>query len=89
VIVVDQNRNVKLDLAAIEGVGIHNVIEVESHQINRVLGSTSHYIRFHGGGEVRFAYNDQGKLIELSARDCGFSLTNKNELFFHRTKKSG
>jgi hypothetical protein len=89
VIDVDQNRNVKLDLATIEAVGIHNVIEVESHQINRVLGSTSHYIRFHGGGEVRFAYNDQGKLIELSARSCGFSLTNKNELFFHRAKKSG
>lgn len=89
VIDVDKDRNVKLELAAIESVGIHNVIEVESHQINRVLGSTSHYVRFHGGGEVRFAYNDQGKLIELSARDCGFSLSNKNELLFHRAPKKG
>jgi hypothetical protein len=87
VIDIARNRNVKLDLEAIESVGIHNVIEVESHQITRIAGSTSHFIRFHGGGEVRFAYNDQGKLIELSAQHCAFSLSNKNELLFQKAGK--
>lgn len=87
VIDIAKDRNVKLDLETIESVGIHNVIDVETHQITRVAGSTSHFVRFHGGGEVRFAYNDRGKLIELSADNCAFSLSNKNELLFQKAKK--
>jgi hypothetical protein len=87
VIDIAKDRNVTLNLETIESVGIHNLIEVETHLINSVAGSTSHFVRFHGGGEVRFAYNNQGKLIELSAEDCDFSLSNKNELLFQKTKK--
>jgi hypothetical protein len=86
---ISKNRDVKLDLETIESVGIHNLLEVETHQITRVVGSTSHFVRFHGGGEVSFAYNHQGKLIELSAQACGFSLSNKNELLFRKAKKQG
>jgi hypothetical protein len=87
VINIAKNRDVKLDLEEIQSVGIYNVIEVETHQITHVAGSTSHFVRFHGGGEVSFAYNHQGKLIELSAKDCGFSLSNKNELLFRKAQK--
>jgi len=80
---VDKERNVTLDLETITAVGIKNLSEVETHQINRVMGSISHFVRFHGGGEVRFAYNHEGKLIELSAQNCGFALSGKNELLFH------
>jgi len=89
VIDIARDRNVTLDLKTIESVGIHNVIEVETHQITRVAGSTSHFIRFHGGGEVRFAYNHQGKLIELSAENCAFSLSNGNELLFQKATPKG
>lgn len=84
---IDKDRNVKLDLKTIESVGIHNVIDVETHRISRVLGSTSHFVRFHGGGEVRFAYNDQGALIDLTAENCAFSVSNENELLFRKAKK--
>jgi hypothetical protein len=87
VIDIAMDRNMTLNLETIESVGIHNLIEVETHQINHVAGSTSHFVRFYGGGEVRFAYNHQGKLIELSAENCAFSLSNKNELLFQKTKK--
>ena len=86
VIDISKDRNVNLDLETIGAVGIHDVIEVETHQITRVMGSTSHFVRFHGGGEVSFAYNHQGKLIELSAKNCAFSLSNKNELLFRKAK---
>jgi hypothetical protein len=80
---VDKERNVTLDLETITAVGIRDLSEVETHRINRVMGSISHFVRFHGGGEVRFAYNHEGKLIELSAQNCGFSLSARNELLFH------
>jgi hypothetical protein len=84
---LSKDRKATLDLETIQSVGIQNVVEVETHQIARIAGSTSHFIRFHGGGEVRFAYNQQGKLIELSAEHCAFTLTNHNELFFRKATK--
>ena len=84
---IAKGRNVTLNLETIESVGIHNVMDVETHRINRVAGSTSHFVRFQGGGEVRFAYNNQGKLIELSAENCAFSLSNNNEILFQKAKK--
>jgi len=87
VIDIAKGGKVDLKLETIESVGILNVMEVETHQITRVAGSTSHFIRFHGDGELSFAYNDLGKLIELSAKNCAFSLSDKNELLFQKGKK--
>lgn len=88
---VGTDRSVNLDLDKIEAVGIHNVADVVTHQVAEIAGSTSHYIRFHGGGELRFAYSHDGRLIELSASKISFSLSNDNELLFRRPgpKKSG
>ena len=83
---IDKQRNVTLDLATITAVGLQNLSDVESHQINRVIGSVSHFVRFHGGGELRFAYNHEGKLIELSAQNCAFVLTQANELLFGKAR---
>lgn len=54
------------EMPAITRVGLHNLCEVQSHEITRIVGSTSHTVRFHDGGFVQFAYNDRGALIELS-----------------------
>jgi hypothetical protein len=59
------DQPVKMDLGTIRSVGIRNLVHVESHAITRVAGSVSHYVRFFGGGALRFAYNDRGQLIEL------------------------
>ena len=50
-------------------IGIKNLTEVTQHQITTILGSRSHLVRFVNGGELRFAYNSLGQLLELSARD--------------------
>ena len=50
-------------------VGIKNLTEVTEHQITTILGSRSHLVRFVNGGELRFAYNSLGQLLELSARE--------------------
>ena len=31
------------------------------------MGSTSHVVRFIGGGELRYVYNSRGQVIELSS----------------------
>ena len=54
---------------AIESVGIKNLTEVTEHHITTIVGSRSHLVRFNNGGELHFAYNGLGQLIELSARD--------------------
>jgi hypothetical protein len=58
--------NIAATLPQLKGVGLLNLCEVASHQITRIARSTSHVVRFHGGGYVQFAYNDAGVLIELS-----------------------
>jgi hypothetical protein len=59
--------NAELALAHIRSVGIANLAEVKDHYINRIAACTSHVVRFHGGGTVRFSFNDHGELLELSA----------------------
>ncbi len=59
-----------VDLPAMRSVGLIDLSEVVSHQTNRVLGSTSHVIRFCNGGHVHFAYNDRGQLLMLEGLAC-------------------
>lgn len=71
-------------LKQIRSVGIHNLADVESHNINNIVGSISHYVRFVGGGEVRFVYNANGQLIELSANNVITTVSQNNEIVFMR-----
>ena len=59
---------VALHIDSIRAVGIENLVEVESHTINRVFNSVSHPVKFHGGGEVRFSYNAKGEILEFRPR---------------------
>jgi hypothetical protein len=75
---------ISMDLQKIRSVGIKNVMDVDVHSINTVVGSRSHYIRFLGGGDVKFAYNQAGQLIELSSQNVILTLTPNDELIFSR-----
>ena len=66
----------------IESVGINNLTEVAEHRITTMLGSRSHWVRFTNGGELHFAYNGLGQLIELSARDLSVSISAGNVVNF-------
>lgn len=57
----------QVSLDEIRAVRVEDLSQVLEHRIARIVGSTSHVIRFIGGGELRYAYNSRGQVIELSA----------------------
>jgi len=63
----DGERTFRLALDEIAAVRVDDLAEVLEHRIARIVGSTSHVLRFVGGGELRYACNSRGQVIELSA----------------------
>lgn len=47
--------------------------------ITRLFNSTSHYIRFFGGGEVRFSYNAEGNILEFTTTNVDASIEENGE----------
>jgi hypothetical protein len=78
---IDQDH-VHIDFKSIKSVGVANIIDVVTHHINTVMNSRSHLIKFCNGGEVAFAYNSKGELIELSAKGMGLFINQNDELMF-------
>ena len=66
----------------IASVGISNLTEVTEHQITAILGSRSHLLRFANGGELRYAYNSLGQLIELRSRDLTANIAPGNVITY-------
>jgi hypothetical protein len=64
----------------IRKVGISNLCDIESHTITRITSSTSHFVRFVGGGDLRFAFTDKGDLLELSGHCINFNITEDGEV---------
>lgn len=58
---------VDIDLGPIRSIGLGNLMDVTAHSVHEIAGSTSHYVRFRGGGELRFAYSKTGEILELSS----------------------
>lgn len=83
---IDENGRANVNLRSVGAVGIHNLADVEAHNINSIVGSISHYVRFVGGGEVKFVYNASGQLIELSASNVVTTISKNNEIVFMRKK---
>ena len=79
---IDEQGRANINLKKIEAVGIYNLADIEIHNINTIVGSISHYVRFVGGGEIRFVYNASGKLIELSATNVITTISQNNEIVF-------
>lgn len=71
------------DLTSITAVGIKHVDEVASHIIHTIDGSRSHVIRFINGSLLNYAYNSEGRLIELSAQNLACRISSDNELLFY------
>lgn len=83
-VLASSDKPINIDLGHIEAVGIRNLVDVESHEITRVAGMTSHFIRFFGGGEVIFAFNEQGKIIECRGLGVLSMVVNGRELVFSK-----
>ena len=63
----DGHRTVQIPLDEIRAVQVADLAQVLDHRIVRIMGSTSHVVRFVGGGELRYVYNSRGQVIELSS----------------------
>jgi len=66
-VIEDGSGASQVSLDEIRAVRVEDLSQVLEHRIARIVGSTSHVIRFIGGGELRYAYNNRGQVIELSA----------------------
>ena len=75
---------VSLHIESIKSVGIENLVDVESHAINRLFDSVSHYIKFFGGGEVRFSYNAEGELLEFATTNVDAFISNGERIILKR-----
>ena len=73
-----------IDIRNVRAVGIRNVVDVETHEITTVANSRSHFVRFLGGGELRFAYSNTGQLLKFDWDNLNFVLTPDDELVFFR-----
>jgi hypothetical protein len=81
-ITTNPDGSISLDFRRIKNIGIRNIIDVHTHSINTVLGMVSHFVKFHNSGELRFAYNQAGQLIELSFTRLHVNITDDNEVMF-------
>lgn len=75
---------VKIDLGHIDAIGIRHLADIVSHEIKRVAGLTSHFIRLFGGGEIVLAFNEQGNIIECCGSDVLSRVVNGQELIFSK-----
>jgi hypothetical protein len=71
-----------IDFSNISSVGLENICDVEAHFINNVLGSTSHLIKFRNGGEVNFAYNTKGQLVDFFAKNVKLLFDQNHKIIF-------
>ncbi len=61
----DGDGNLHVDLAQIRKVGLADLSQVVEYRIAAAVGSVSHHVRFHNGGEVWFVLNDRSELVDL------------------------
>jgi hypothetical protein len=81
-ITTNPDGTVSLDFKRIQNIGIRNIIDVQHYGINTVLGMVSHFVKFHNGGELRFAYNQAGQLIELTFSRLHVNITDDTQVMF-------
>jgi hypothetical protein len=65
----------RFTLKKLTKVAIDNIVDVESHTIKTDDTATSHHIVFRGGGEARFSYRPNGKLLELSGTNLRINVS--------------
>jgi hypothetical protein len=81
---VIDGKSLTLKFDTIKAIGLANLTDVETHAINRAFGSVSHYVKFIGGGEVRFSYNAQGEIMEFTATNAAAQVLNGDTIVLMR-----
>ena len=76
------NRTLQIPLDEIRAVQVDDLAQVLDHRIAPSMGSTSHVVRFVGGGELRYVYNSRGQVIELSSGGVHASVSPERVMSF-------
>lgn len=72
----------EIAIKQIKAIGIANLLDIEVHRINNIANSTSHFLRFRGGGELSFSYNQAGQILEFSWSKLDVAISPSGELNF-------
>jgi len=67
-------------LDAIREVGLASLADVVSHDIVHVAGLVSHRVQLVRGGQVNFAFNQAGQVVELSGIRAKIEMTSEHRL---------
>ena len=78
----DGHRTAQIPLDEIRAVQVDDLAQVLDHRIARIMGSTSHVVRFVCGGELRYVYNSRGQVIELFSTGVRASLSPERVVSF-------
>ena len=78
------HRTVQIPLDEIRAVQVDDLAQVLDHRIARIMSSTSHVVRFIGGGELRYVYNRRGQVIDLSSSGVRASVSPERVLSFSK-----
>ncbi|NOT20214.1 MAG: hypothetical protein HOP24_08100 [Sideroxydans sp.] len=82
------DKPLEINLQNIKSVGVENLVDIETHEISRLFNSVSHFIKFFGGGEVKFAYNLEGKLLEFSTHHVTLSIQNGERVILKKLEEN-
>ncbi|MEX2952559.1 hypothetical protein AB4K01_15315 [Serratia fonticola] len=80
---VSSDKPISVDINNLLSVGIENIIDVEKYEINTLYGVTSHYVKFKNKGEVKFSYNESGKIVTFEIINLRSSIRNGERLLIH------
>jgi hypothetical protein len=78
----------KVHMEKITRVGLDNLVDVQSHSIKNDRTATSHHIIFRGGGELRFSYRPNGRLLEFRALRLTTNITKDGVITIGKSKKA-
>jgi hypothetical protein len=78
----------KVHMEKITRVGLDNLVDVQSHSIKNDRTATSHHIIFRGGGELRFSYRPNGRLLEFRALGLTTNITKDGVITIGKSKKA-
>lgn len=79
------DSELQINLDKIQSVGIENIVDIESYAITRIVQSTSHHIKFFGGGEVAMAYSAQGRILDFKTNGVQITISNGDRLMIRKS----
>ena len=68
-------RAPEVEIEKLRAVGVADLRELASHTVVQEAGGTTHQLEFTGGGTAEVRYDEAGTLRDLTAENCGMTLT--------------